>query len=314
MNSSQYFRAGSYCFSLLFLPLSSPVSGFSRSLSLENDAARGGSPGPEALHEPTPETRSPEEKSVADIPKALSKEEAGRICKGLGKEKITYISFYDTFYLVRNCQRSELGHEEVKRLTKRGVVFHDVGPNVIEALPLKPKKKRIPTSLADLTALCQKYTKSYLSLDFSEVYWVEADGQGCVKRPFPEWSSYESHAGKPGHKRRKLLSPPAAIFYNIPLGKPMPSVFDKNTGQGFLDDSDQPDLLPLAEACKGLIGQYATYLGEIYQIIEVPGVKGSGQHCRRRIIDSEKFTRERGLSGFRLPELSSSQALSIPVG
>ena len=250
----------------------------------------------------------PTAEDISDIPVPLTAAEKQEICKEFSRKNISYISYYENVFEIKNCERIRLSNSRVKELTRRGVRVQDADHKAIEALPLRPKI--IEKGAENREELCKKYHHKYITYAYVDVYWVE----GCVKHPFPDWSSYENHAGKLRDSRPSLVTPASDDFYRLETGEPMKSIIDEEFRSMLQAQGDQADLLPLDEACKGINGQYVTYLGQIYFIDRKPGKKGTGPFCHRRVVDSEEFTRKRGMSGFNLPELSSSQALSIPVG
>lgn len=256
----------------------------------------------------TPSKAEPVPEEISDIPVPLTQTEKDAICKEFARKNVSYISYYENVYEIKNCERIRLSNSRVKELTRRGVKVQDADHHAIEALNLRPKVAS--KGAVSRQELCKKYHHKYITYAYVDVYWVE----GCVKHPFPDWSSYENHAGKLRDSRPSLVTPESDDFYRLDTGEPMKSVIDEEFRTMLQSQSDQADLLPLDEACKGIHGQYVTYLGQIYFIDKKPGQKDTGPFCHRRVVDSEEFTRKRGMSGFNLPELSSSQALSIPVG
>lgn len=236
------------------------------------------------------------------------------ICNDLKHRKISYISYYDQlFQLDENCQRIPLDHDQAWELSRRGIFFTDVSHEVIAALPSFSPVKSATTISPDV--LCQKFRHKYIIMG-SDHYWIEPteDNKTCFKRLFPDWDSYDNHAGKNRTGRPVPLNITDEDFYRIPSGPPMISVIDEDFRQQLHQaKTQQADLLPLDEACRGLVGKYATYLGEIYFITKKSGGSDNESFCTRRIINGEQFTREWGLTSLHLQELTSSQALSIPI-
>ena len=239
-----------------------------------------------------------------DLPPPLTAVEKKAICRDYNGK---YISYYDRVYHVIDCQRYELSPRQTYELTRKSKPPVEVSARVIDGLGYAGfEKARKKTPLP----LCKRYHHQYITSEYVDVYWVK----GCVKHPFPDWSSYEVHAGKLRHDRPALKAIDRDDFHMLSTGTPMKSIIDEEFREILEDEAEQADILPLDEACKGLIGSHVTYLGHIFYISKVPGKKGSGDFCERRAVDSEKFTRKMGMKGFRLHELNSSQALSIPTG
>ena len=225
------------------------------------------------------------------------------VCK---KYKNKYIVYYGKVYHVESCKRYELNSEQVYNLTKTNKLrLREVGAEVVASLPAGGKYKDEPK---DTETLCKRHEGQYITFSFVDVYWVES----CKKRPFPDWSSYESHRGKLKNARMPLKSLELDEFLALENGEPMPSVIDEEFRE--LLRPDNVDIIPLDEACQGVVGTYVTYLGQIY-FIEAMKQKGSvGRLCQKRRVDAEEYTRKKANSKFHLRELSSSQAISIPEG
>ena len=222
------------------------------------------------------------------------------------KYEKAYIGYYGTVYHVKGCKRYELSSEQVYKLTKAGKLkLKEVGANVVASLPGGGDFQEAGKSSGDL---CKRLEGQYITFSFVDVYWVDS----CKKRPFPDWSSYESHRGKLKNVRVPLKSLELEDFLALENGEPMPSVIDEEFRE--LLRPDNVDIIPLDEACLGVVGTYVTYLGQIYFIEAMKQKEAGARLCQKRRVDAEEYTRKRANSKFHLKELSSSQAISIPEG
>lgn len=249
-------------------------------------------------------TQGIERTLTEDEPKPEPTEaEKKAICKSYEN---SYIGYYGTVFHVKSCKRYELSSEQVYKLTKaKKLSLKEVGADVVAALPAGGKYQE---ELSDLTTLCKRLEGQYITFSFVDVYWIES----CKKRPFPDWSSYESHRGKLKNAKIPLKSLDLEDFLALETGEPMPSVIDEEFRE--LLRPDNVDIIPLDEACSGIMSTYVTYLGQIY-FIEAMGKKGPGvKMCKKRRVDAEQYTRRKANLKFHLKELSSSQAISIPEG
>lgn len=238
--------------------------------------------------EPSPEPTAVQKKAVCE------------------KYRNSYIVYYGRVYHVKGCKRFELNSEQVYNLTKANRIrLREVEAKVVASLPAGGNYKEVNR---DAKTLCKRNEGQYITFSFVDVYWVE----GCKKRPFPDWSSYESHRGKLKNAKMPLKSLELEEFLALADGEPMPSVIDEEFRE--LLRPDNVDIIPLDEACSGVVGTYVTYLGQIYYI-EGMSQKGSVERfCQKRRVDAEQYTRKKANSKFHLKELSSSQAISIPEG
>ncbi|NRA45739.1 MAG: hypothetical protein HRU09_12350 [Oligoflexales bacterium] len=224
------------------------------------------------------------------------------VCK---KYEKSYIVYYGTVYHVNSCTRELLSSDQVYKLTKSGKIkLKEVDAAVIASLPGGANYREVGM---DPKTLCKRLEGQYITFSFVDVYWVES----CKKRPFPDWSSYESHRGKLKNAKVPLKSLELDDFLALENGDPMPSVIDEEFRE--LLRPDNVDIIPLDEACHGVVGTYVTYLGQIY-FIEAMKQNGAGKLCQKRRVDAEEYTRKKANSKFHLKELSSSQAISIPEG
>lgn len=230
-------------------------------------------------------------------PIVISAKERRNICR---KYQNKYIAYYGNVFKVKGCERHTLSANETYLLTKKSISPLEIQGKVIAALPKhKPKPQKI-----DKKTLCRKYNRKYVSYAV-EVYWVH----NCKKHQFPDWSSYESHRGKLKQKQNALKLIKWEEFAAIEIGAPMPSVIDKE----FRNQDVPIEILPISEACSPVAGRHVTYLDQIY-FIESRLSKSKNYYCVKRAVDAEAYTKKHGHGKFRLKELTSSQALSIPLG
>lgn len=207
-----------------------------------------------------------------------------------------YIANWSDVYKVSNCEFFVLDADEVKRLTQNGTNPIEVSNEVLAAL----RQGAVALEPTGHIRRCGEFHKKYVTLYFTDVYWVE----NCVRRIFPNWASYEAHRG-PLDAKREAMVITWPEYQLLTLGKEMPSILSEA-----LPKDHVIDVIPIDEACKGLVGQYVPYLGEIYFIQNVPGRVG---HCQRRKVDAEAFTRNHD-KVLAKAEMTSTQAVSIPEG
>lgn len=229
----------------------------------------------------------------AELKKKICRQYEGRV-----------ISYYGNVYKVQKCQRYEYSSEEVYEITKQGVSPQEVDNEVISALAhggsyahLRQGKKNGDP--------CKRFQKQYITFAV-DVYWVE----GCSKRRFPDWASYESHRGKLGSRRSQLHFVSWEEFASLKEGKEMASVIDDELRKV----SDTVDILPIDEACQSIIGKFVTYYDQIYYIERTKHKNIKVTQCQKRPVNGEEYTRLHGHKSYYLKELSSSQAVSIPEG
>ena len=230
----------------------------------------------------------------------LPPEQRRQVCRDL---KSRFVSYYDSVYEVKDCARRLLSTTEVYRLTRRGDKIVEVDSSVMQALAEMPAAGE-----SQELRPCRTFHRTYVTFSFVDVYWVE----GCTKRLFPDWTTYEAHRGNSGRVRGPLLEVSTAELASMTDGQPFPSVMDNQTP---LFDGAVIEVLPLDEACRGLMHRYVTYLERIYYIDRHPLAQGSQTAgCEKRPVDPVLFTKKHVARKLRLQELTSSQALSIPDG
>ena len=216
----------------------------------------------------------------------------------------SFISYYSSVFHVSGCKRYKLESHQVYELTKKSKKVHEVDSSVIDSIPLGGAY--LKSAKKEKESICKKYERTYITFSFMDVYWVE----NCKKKRFPDWASYESHRGKL-NKEISLHSLELDDFSQIAEIDPMPSVINEEFRETI--NSDQVDMIPVDEACKGIQNQFVTYLGQMFYIESID--KGDkGLACQKRQVDAEIFTRKKAGESFRLRELNSSQAISIPDG
>ena len=228
-------------------------------------------------------------------------------CKGFQNSFVGYHG--KIFYVDKHCQRFHVNVEEFNELNSgksKKFVIQEASSKFIAATKYQGKynDKKVTR---DHT--CKKYKGKYISSTL-DVYYVN---KSCEKRMFLDWASYESHRGALNINQ---------ILYFVSMqeldalknGLPMNSVIDKEFKEQF--SNDRLDILPVDEACRGLINRYVTYLDKIYFIEKTNDHKKKSlphMACTKREVDGEEFSRLNMDFKFDL-ELTSSQALSIPDG
>ncbi len=205
-----------------------------------------------------------------------------------------YISYYETIYKVENCKRRQLLTEDGNEPKIKGFritsVDNDTVAVIPEGSPLNPPGGKKPLTCAQLNG-------QYLISRGDEIFYVEK----CAKRLFPDLDSYTEHSQKRGKREKDILELDEVQIARIEDGPPMKSSLDAEYKK-LLDADTGIDVLPLAEACKGLNGKFVAYYSKIYRI----------ENCRKQPVDPQLF-------GKRFPkyspsELSSEQWISIPTG
>lgn len=228
-----------------------------------------------------------------------TKSERDEACRKYNGKNITY---YQDVYSVRDCKLFRI--DDVYTATKKGIPLTEVDSRTVDVL--RYEGKVIADTRPALT--CAQLEGKYVTISFVEVFWVEK----CKKRLFPDWASFENHRGKL-ESNRNVVWVTGDEIAGIANGEPMPSVL--NAESKALLQADGPiEVIPLEEACRGLIGKYVSYLDEIFFIQNITGPNYTSQHCQKRKVDSEEFTARSVNTRFKLSELTSTQAISIPTG
>lgn len=219
---------------------------------------------------------------------------AGEMKKTCAKYEGKYILYYERIFKVEKCRRREYIIEEGMEPKLRGSKVVSVDSDTIAMLspgePLNGPQKRKPMN-------CNQLNGQYLLARSEEIFFVEK----CKKRLFPDFDTYTDHAKKHGKRNQDVIEMDEAELSKIADGQPIVSSLDAEYKK-LLDADTGIDVIPLAEACKGLNGKFVAYYSKIYRI----------EKCRKLPVDPQLF-------GQRYPryeptELNSDQWISIPTG
>lgn len=228
---------------------------------------------------------------VIQKPKEYSLAEKLKQCK---KYEGKYISYYEHIYKVEKCKRREFIVEE-------GIEFKTKGLHIIgvesETLAMIPAGETLNKLAKKKVYTCAQLNNQYLISRGDEMYFVEK----CKKRLFPDLDTYSEHSQKRGKRKQDILELDEEQIAKIADGTPITSSLDAEYKK-LLDADTGVDVLPLAEACKGLNGKFVAYYSKIYRV----------EKCRKQPVQPELF-------GKRYPkyspqELTSEQWISIPTG
>jgi hypothetical protein len=212
-----------------------------------------------------------------------------------------YLAYYELVFKVQGCKRYALDTAEIYELSRQGIVPYDKRkemPKIIQALPFGGTWGNEVSRQSPVNP-CTAYDHLYVT-DGVEVYWVNK----CQLQLFPDWASYESHRGSLSKNPPTLRYLDSKQLAQFKEGKDLPSVIDEE----YRELEEPKATLTPAEACKGLLGTFVSYLDTIYFIEAHP--KG----CKRRPVDGEEFTRNRANDKHVLQELTSAQAQAILEG
>ncbi len=230
-------------------------------------------------------------------PVKYSEQEKAKTCK---KYQNSYVSYYGAVYRVEKCKlRHVQSHEKILEINRRQKKIREIPGTVIAQLD-KGKPINSETARTKKLRTCKQLSSKYVTFSYTDVYYVDK----CIKRPFPDWSSFVAHRKRHKRSADSVLALTWAEFARLKSGRTMPSEIDREFRKMKLG-SRGVDVIPLSEACRGLNGKDVTYVDTIYRI----------EGCRKRAYDSQKFLRKnRNRDLKKLKELSSEQWLSIPDG
>ncbi len=221
--------------------------------------------------------------SAADIQKECKKYE--------GK----FIGYYDRIYKIEKCKRREIVSSDDDQnpiLTGKTVLNVD-SPTVAKI----PAGESIGNEKPSNKVNCLKFEGRYVLSRGDEVYFIEK----CKKNLLPDWDTYVEHSQKRGKRGLEIFELTEAEFRGIAPGKEIKSVLDEEYKK-LLDAEKDVDVIPLAEACKGMNGKFVTYYSRIYHI----------EACRKQPVDPELFLQRN--PSYKLSEMTSEQWISIPTG
>ena len=172
-----------------------------------------------------------------------------------------YISYYEHVFLVKGCQRHRVAsHEEIYKLTRRGVALQTVDASVIRGIPLADNSKQ-QSKKVSASQLCRALQGRYISRSYVDIYYVNK----CRKRLFPNWETYQEHARQHGKQGTSIISVSGREFNAIKTGKHMPFAHSEA-----MAISPEVDVIPIDEACKGVEGKYVSYYSKVYHIKKLP--------------------------------------------
>lgn len=208
----------------------------------------------------------------------------GSVCR---KYEGDYISYYSQIFRVKSCKRHMVtDQKKIRELAGRGVDFLTVDSDVIRAIPLA---EREPSVSVDSKKLCRAVRGKYVSYSFVDIYYVE----GCTKRLFPDWASYQEHRrNRRGDVSGAIVSLSWKEFTAIRTGENMPAASSSSPSIDY-----GVDIIPLIEACKGLENKYVSYYSKIYHI----------KNCHKKLVPYH-LAREKQI----FKELTSEQWISLP--
>jgi len=234
----------------------------------------------------------------ADVPAVVvTKKERQEVCN---RYEGRHIGYYTDLYRVEACQRRRIESADLLfEFMRKGGSIEEVEARVIEVLP----EGRPLLSLGALPAKrgCKELNQTYVTLSNVDLFFVE----NCQKRRFADWETYYEHRRKRGDPIGRILVLTEPEFYAIAEGAEIESlVLGPQDLSRVLDGSAGVDVIPLAEACRGLEGRFAAYYSRLYKI----------EKCRKREIDSDVFMAIRQSDKSPVIDMSSEQWLSIPDG
>jgi hypothetical protein len=228
---------------------------------------------------------------VAPKAKEFSVSEKLKQCK---KYEGKYISYYEHIYRVEKCKRREYLVDEGVEPKTKGLKIISVESDTVAMIPagepLNPSVKK-----KNLT--CAQLNNQYVISRGDEIFFIEK----CKKRLFPDLDTYTDHSKKRGKREQDILELDEMQIAKIEDGTPITSSLDAEYKK-LLDADTGIDVLPLAEACKGLNGKFVAYYSKLYRI----------EKCRKQPVDPEVFGRR--YPKYSPQELTSEQWISIPTG
>ena len=215
------------------------------------------------------------------------------------------LSYYNSLYRINNaCQKIKLSKEDLAQDVVRPKPIEVSGPvlRVFPLLTVKSARTRVPS--------CTELNGKYVTASDTShvVYFV----QNCQRRLFPDTATFEEHRGKLT-EQTKIVSIPEPALRKIKRGRNFVSVLER-VYEDLLPSTAPIEIIPIDEACSGIVNTYVSYLGEIFFIEKQPG---KPKHCKRRVVNGFQFTRrmaEREESAKKIYELTATQAQSIPEG
>lgn len=227
------------------------------------------------------------------LPKAKTYSPA-EMKKTCAKYEGKYILYYERIFKVEKCKRREYIVEEGMEPKLRGSKVLTVESETVAQLaqgePLNGPQKRKPMT-------CSQLNGQYILSRGEDIYFVEK----CKKRLFPDFDTYTDHAKKRGKRSQDVLEMDEEEISRVADGEPIVSALDAEYKK-LLDADTGIDVLPLAEACRGLNGKFVAYYSKLYRI----------EKCRKLPVDPQLFGKR--YPKYEPQELNSEQWISIPTG
>lgn len=227
------------------------------------------------------------------VPKAKEYSIAEKL-KQCKKYEGKYISYYEKIYRVEKCKRREFLVEEGIEPKTKGMKILSVES---ETVAMIPAGEPLNAAAKKKTLTCAQLNNQYVISRGDEIYFIEK----CKKRLFPDLDTYSDHSKKRHKREQDILELDEMQIAKIEDGAPITSSLDAEYKK-LLDADTGIDVLPLAEACKGLNGKFVAYYSKLYRI----------EKCRKQPVDPEIFGRR--YPKYSPQELTSEQWISIPTG
>ena len=202
------------------------------------------------------------------------------------------------------CQKKQSsGKEDLAQDVVRPKPIEVSGPvlRVFPLLTVKSARTRVPSC----TELNGKYVTAS---DTSHVVFV----QNCQRRLFPDTVTFEEHRGKLT-EQTKIVSIPELALRKIKRGRNFVSALER-VYEDLLPSTAPIEIIPIDEACSGIVNTYVSYLGEIFFIEKQPESQNTASE-----ESSMAFSLHAGWLNARnrqkkIYELTATQAQSIPEG
>ncbi len=239
--------------------------------------------------------------------KSLSLDEKKKLAllyegKYLGYEGEVYRIKKDGFYEV-------MGGDEIYRITSQGIPIISVEKDIFQAFSEAKTMEKLPSPKRESRVFQNSYITSQSAS--MEIYWVGPCPQydACQKQKIPDRETLEFHRAKTGRTAQPLVALTEEEFQSIKDAPPMGSVLTEEY-KTLYTDGQEPQVLPIEEACRGLVGQYGVFLSQIYWFM--PGNKLGT--CTKKIIEGEDYLKKFPTydKAPRLVELTPSQMVTIP--
>lgn len=286
MSNFRFPSPAAWLLSLSVLGFSLNALGQDENSSSESSTATPAPPPPGAPGEkelPPPKLPKKTEYSAGDVQKECKKYEG------------QFVAYYDRIYKIEKCKRREIiSSDDDQNPVMNGRKVITVDSQTIAKIP---SGEAIGGEKPVGKINCLKYEGRYVLSRGDEVYFIDK----CQRHHLPDWDTYVEHSQKRGKRGLEIFELTEAEFNAIKPGKDIVSVLDEEYKK-LLDAGKDVDIIPLAEACKGMNGRFVSYYSRIYRI----------EGCRKQPVDAETFMQKN--PGYKLTEMSSEQWVSIPTG